>query len=132
MPGRPSTKLRKDCKLELREKSVRLPLSRHFHLPLIGSDSRERRGRDSSAQQNKCHYRNGVWFDCRCRKQRNASANDNPYKCYPTGPSSTDCGSKRRYTTTIQKSGRKKETNPAKGSQAQVGGSSQADADDVP
>jgi hypothetical protein len=26
----------------------------------------------------------------------------------------------------------KKETNPAKGSQAQVGGSSQADADDVP
>jgi hypothetical protein len=39
---------------------------------------------------------------------RDASANDDSHKCYPTGPSSTDCGSKRRYTTTIQKSGRKK------------------------
>ena len=44
----------------------------------------------------------------RCRKQRDASANDDPHKCYPTGPSSTDCGSKRRYTTTIQSLAEKK------------------------
>ena len=95
-------------KLELCEKSVSCHYLVTSTCPLLALIP----GRDvvvtDPRSKKKSHYRNGVRFDCRCCKKRDASANDDPHKCYPTGPSSTDCGSKRRYTTTIQKSGRKK------------------------